>query len=293
MSGRWTARASLVAGFAGWMILAATLVGLVAPAGAAANVASPSIRVVINGGDFYFSVPDRVEAGLVSLTLVNVGGEPHQANLARIRDGFSYAQVLEAAHKGEAAMMPMLEWVGGPNTVKPGGRQEVIVSLQPGEYVVICMIPSHDGVPHFAKGMIDHFTVVPAAGASMTPREPKADLEVEMLDFSFRLPATLPAGEQVWRVVNRGAQPHEVSLVKLAPGKSFDDLKAFFQHHPPAGPPPFEDAGGIGAIAPGGSGWVKLNLQPGNYVALCFVPDPRQGVPHLAMGMMAPFTVRR
>jgi hypothetical protein len=37
---------------------------------------------------------------------------------------------------------------------------------------------------------------------------------------------------------------------------------------------------------------VKLNPTPGNYMALCFVPDPTTGKPHFALGMITSFSVQ-
>jgi hypothetical protein len=34
-----------------------------------------------------------------------------------------------------------------------------------------------------------------------------------------------------------------------------------------------------------------MDLTPGTYIALCFVPDEQTGAPHAAMGMVAIFTV--
>ncbi len=108
-------------------------------------------------------------------------------------------------------------------------------------------------------------------------------------DFSIVLPSSLKPGPVLLNVTNQGPQPHEMDLLKLAPGKSEQDVLKFLQK--PAGPPPFTDAGGMGGLAPGTSGWVKLNLTSGNYVALCFVPDAKTGNPHFALGMITTFTV--
>jgi hypothetical protein len=36
---------------------------------------------------------------------------------------------------------------------------------------------------------------------------------------------------------------------------------------------------------------LALDLAPGTYIALCFVPDEETGVPHALMGMVQVFTV--
>jgi hypothetical protein len=56
--------------------------------------------------------------------------------------------------------------------------------------------------------------------------------------------------------------------------------------------PPFAYAGGITGLAPGSSAWLKLDLHPGNYAALCFIPDPTTGKPHVMLGMITALTVQ-
>lgn len=58
------------------------------------------------------------------------------------------------------------------------------------------------------------------------------------------------------------------------------------------GAPPFEYMGGLQAIDSGRTGWAGLDLSPGEYIALCFVPDPASGKPHIELGMVASFRVR-
>ena len=140
-----------------------------------------------------------------------------------------------------------------------------------------------------AKGMIATLEVVAGDKPADTPII-KADATVKLLDFSFVLPTQIQAGRQVWKVVNQGPQPHEFLLIKLAEGKTMADVGAFMEA--PHGVPPFEDAGGLQAINPGASGWLTLDLQPGNYVALCHVPDPATGHAHVELGMVMPFSVK-
>jgi LPXTG-motif cell wall-anchored protein len=47
----------------------------------------------------------------------------------------------------------------------------------------------------------------------------------------------------------------------------------------------------MGALMTGKSAWASLDLQPGDYIALCFVPDPASGKSHLELGMHTVFTV--
>jgi hypothetical protein len=96
-----------------------------------------------------------------------------------------------------------------------------------------------------------------------------------MKDFSFDGPATLSAGKQVVKVVNQGPQLHEWNVMKLAPCKTPEDIGKFFAS--PSGPPPFASLGGLNGVQKDGVGFVNLDLTPGNYVAICNIPDPRIG----------------
>ena len=43
---------------------------------------------------------------------------------------------------------------------------------------------------------------------------------------------------------------------------------------------------------PGQTGWAHLDLTPGDYVAVCFIPSAaHEGKPHFALGMVKGFTV--
>jgi hypothetical protein len=97
------------------------------------------------------------------------------------------------------------------------------MELATGNYLVLCFVPSVDGLPHLAKGMIGFFEVV--AGENTTAA-PTADATVELLDFSYKLPENIKAGKQRWAVVNRGAQLRAINLMKLVEGKTLDDVIA-------------------------------------------------------------------
>ena len=42
----------------------------------------------------------------------------------------------------------------------------------------------------------------------------------------------------------------------------------------------------LAALAPGGSGWIKIDLEPGTYTAFSFLLDQRTGQPQLTLGMI-------
>lgn len=244
-------------------------------------------EVVIHAHDYKFEVPAQVEAGLVKLALVNDGQEPHHAQLVRLNDGVTFEQFETALHENVGTALPLVTQPGGAAPIDSGATTSVFVNLTPGNYAVLCFIPSPDGTEHFAKGMITPLTVVAGTGEQS---EPLALGTVTLEDFTFVLPSDIQAGKQTWKVVNKGKQPHEINLLKLAAGKTLDDLHAWMAA--PSGPPPVHNVGGFNGIEPNQAGWMELDLTPGQYVAICHIPDPATGKAHADMGMLLPFEVQ-
>nr|HET6904582.1 hypothetical protein [Ktedonobacteraceae bacterium] len=255
-----------------------------------APTSQPAIpAITIKAMDFSFDQPQSLPAGPVDITLINNGGVPHQAGIARLKLGMTFEQLKAALlQQGPKALALFAIPVGGANIIMPGQSGEVILNLSPGQYVSVCFVRGADGIPHYAKGMIQTFTVsAPSAQSSLQP--PQAAAEIDLRNFAYTL-GTIPSGPSVIKVTNDGTQGHEVQIVKLAAGKQEADVLAFLKQ--PTGHAPFTYVGGMFTLVPGTSGWMKLNLQAGNYVVYCMVPDPITGKPHVMLGMIASFTVQ-
>jgi hypothetical protein len=242
----------------------------------------------IMASDYAFDAPDTLPAGLVTLRLMNHGQEPHHAQLLRLNDGVSFqdfAAALEA--EGEGALR-LVTLTGGPGALSTLKTTEVTLDLAPGSYALACFISSPDGVPHLAKGMLKPVSVTPTAAQDATA--PELSGTMTLRDFGFEIPDTVPAGMTSFRVFNAGPQPHELNILKLAPGASTSDVLAW---QPDQGtPPPFEAVGGMNGLSQGVEQYMTLDLQPGEYVAICNIPDPESGTAHSRLGMIQPFTVK-
>ncbi|MEI2688885.1 MAG: hypothetical protein V9H69_03920 [Anaerolineae bacterium] len=264
------------------------LLGALAVAACASPTgAAKPAEITVVAKDFTYELPAQMPAGLTTITLKNEGAEPHHAQFARVNDDVSDEQIMAALQQGPDAALALVTLPGGPAVIPPGQSTQVTIDLTPGRYLVLCFVPGHDGVPHAAKGMISMTQVVDSTARPAAP--PKSDLTITLQDFSFTMPDTLKAGQQVWQVVNKGPQPHEIALIKLADGKTMDDVMAYM--HDPVGPPPFEDAGGMQGLTAGSTGYFHVDLKPGVYVALCHIPDPNTGMAHEELGMVSVFTV--
>jgi hypothetical protein len=147
-------------------------------------------------------------------------------------------------------------------------------------------IPAH--VPHFAKGMVRPFKVIAASGAPAAA--PTPDVTITLADYNFLIKGALTAGKHTIKVENSGPQPHEVEMIRLAPGKTTKDLGAWMEKM--EGPPPGDAIGGIAATVPATTGYFNVDLTPGNYVLICFVPDAKDGKTHSEHGMIKELAVK-
>jgi hypothetical protein len=245
------------------------------PAGAGAH------EVTIVGSEYAFEAPEQAPAGLITFSFKNQGAAVHHAQVVRLNAGVTFEQLMAAFQRGETAALPLIIPVGGPSLTDPGQTARVTLDLDPGVYALLCLVPDAEGILHLAHGMARPLTIT--GDAAIEP-EPPTDLTVSMADFQYTMPDEIRAGRQTWKVVNDGAQPHELVLHKLAPGKTAEDVIAFFHHS--QGAPPFADAGGMQGLPQGEAGWAHLDLAPGSYVAICYIPDRASGTRHMNLGMV-------
>ncbi|MCC6178911.1 MAG: hypothetical protein IT305_26685 [Chloroflexi bacterium] len=253
-----------------------------------ASVASADRTVQLRADEFSFQAPESVAAGPVTIQLHNAGYEPHHGQVLRLNDGVTWDQVAAAARDGTRGVLPLGVLVGGPAAVEPGGAAEVALMLDPGQYVYVCFVAGPDGVSHLVKGMLLPFNVEASPDAPTVL--PTADGSITLHDFTFDMQRTLPAGAVTLRVVNDGPEPHEISIARLDEGKTVEDARQSIIDAN-GGPHPYHEIGGMQGLAAGREGLVSLNLEPGQYVALCLIREPRSGLSHVHLGMIRGFTV--
>lgn len=254
------------------------------PDAAGAASTDPSV-LRVTATDFSFEAPDQIPAGLTTIRLINKGPSLHHIELIKLDQGKTLPDFLTALKAGG----PPPSWasmIGGPNVPEFGDSSTAIVTLDPGSYAMICVIPGSDGMPHVMKGMARTITVTSPARVTA---EPVADVMVKLVDYDFQFAQPLTAGHHTIRVENVGEQVHEMVLVRLENGKTAADVAAWAEKM--AGPPPGAVHGGISGIMPGEHMFIVADLPAGNYGLLCFFPDSKDGKPHLVHGMIKTITV--
>jgi hypothetical protein len=53
----------------------------------------------------------------------------------------------------------------------------------------------------------------------------------------------------------------------------------------------FQPITGTQVLSPDASTWIGIDLQPGTYALMCFIPDRSTGMPHAMLGMVSIVTV--
>ena len=273
----------------------------VAQAGAVASKASfdPATHVaVIHTKDFAFDAPDSVTAGWTTFRMTNDGPGVHHVQFVRLDSGKTVQDLvpaLDALVQGKAPPPAWMAFVAGPNAPNPGSESDAVVNLAAGSYAIVCLVDLPGHVSHFDKGMVRPIKVTAASGTPAA--EPTADVTVALSDYKFETTGPVTAaGTHTFKVTNTGPQPHEIEILRFAPGKTMKDVGEFMTAmagpNPPAGPPPVDLIGGVSAGLPKQVSYFMANLTPGKYVMLCFLGDAKDGKPHLEHGMVREFEVK-
>ena len=226
-----------------------------------------------------YSAPRSVSAGLVRITLVNKGREPHKAQLVRIQGDHSIAEARRARR-------PFPRWLyteGGVGITEPGETDSVVQRLDPGNYY----ITGNYG----EKGRVAPLRVV---GEKSSAELPSASGSIVMNEYSFTA-SGLKAGTSSVTLANDGFEPHHAVVAPVQRGGSVTRLRRFLRGE---GPIPvgkivdLDAAAETSVIERGQKQNVRLRLRPGKYALLCFVPDRKGGPAHVVKGMVDEVTVR-
>ena len=276
----------------------------VLPACKGGDEARPADRAVptvvsLTATEYAISAPDSIPAGWTTFRLANRGEQVHYGHIVRLDPGRTVQDLVGAYLEAIRTSGPRPAWVkrfGGPGGTAPGDSSNVTQRLEPGSYVWICPVEDDTGTPHFARGEVKPFVVhAVAADSAGLAAAPAADAAIHLGDYAFTVESPLRAGRHTIRVENAGAEPHDFALLKLAPGRTMEEVRAWLNPErarrgdDTREPPPLETigtvGGGIAAISPGMSAYFEANLTPGEYVLFCMVTAP-DGRSHIEHGMI-------
>jgi hypothetical protein len=263
------------------------------------TTAAPNV-VQLSSANLSFQAPDTIDTGWTRFTFSSGDSDIHYAHIVQLDSGRSVNDLLTAYVEAIRTSGPRPKWIrrfGGPGGAAPGvGTANVIQHLEPGNYVWICPIEDAAGNPHFGKGEAKAFVVRAATSSSAQGASPVASTTIRLMDFTFTTDSALKAGRRTIRVENVGIEPHDLVMMKLAPGETLEDVRAFMNPEaarrpgapplPPQPPKSLENGtGGIAAIASGMHVFFEADLTPGDYILICMATAP-DGRAHIEHGMI-------
>lgn len=271
----------------------------------------PLIRIEV--GEDGIDAPSTLEEGIYLIELIPADEYMVWMDIVIPPDGVEHEELIEQAMYAASydSILPGWTFLGGSNTFGVGVPTLFAIEIPAGEYHIAgsYFIPDSneevmDLVPLSVTG-----SATPVAGASpqaspVVGGRPQADVMLEMTDDLLYIvtPDPVPAGPQLWELVNTGMHHHHHMVMYGVPeGTTPDDIidgyMPLFEGEEPA-----EDSiimqmapMGYAALQSGGSTtWNEFDLEPGTYAILCFISDTgdlEDWQPHLLDGMITIFEV--
>lgn len=240
------------------------------------------------------TVPEGLVAGLTTLVFENESEAPFAPIIVRLNEGKTMQDLMRALQAGLAEGLEVVTVLGNPE-VEAGDSYEVTYDLLAGDYVLLS----------FAAGgppTILPFSVTTSeADPEVTPEPLDPDVVAKMGDFVFAIPTEIEAGAQLWQIENVGEQAHHMLVYAIEDDVTLEVATAAFMDammNATAGPPqmPYESVFSWGVMSPGQAAYLELELEPGTYVFVCFLPDQaaedqEAAMSHLEHGMIRIVTV--
>jgi hypothetical protein len=165
----------------------------------------------IEAHEFKFNMPDTISAGYNVFRLINHGNLIHEGLIFRFtNDSFTIKSYIDSVAAGIDFPSFSLD-LGGPGMTTPYDSNEVIINLTPGKYGIVCWVDNH-----LMLGMNKDFFVTETSSESS--KKPKEDLVLELSDTAFTFSKLPLKGNNLIKVINVGAENHEVDFIKLFKG---------------------------------------------------------------------------
>jgi hypothetical protein len=170
-----------------------------------------------------------------------------------------------------------------------------MVNLAAGTVMAMCYVPDSQGVAHALMGMTAALAVTdPPATTTPAPSPATGERVRGTIEFTrdgYRFPERLTPGW--YHVTNTDSALHELAMMRLATAIDDEQAERMVTQLAANEIPEVavEAVGGMGAVSAGFDGYLYLDLTPGEYLAVDFMPDPGDPRPHMLDGYFATFEV--
>jgi hypothetical protein len=257
---------------------------------------APTIDVTVttDGG---FSLPAIVRAGFVTFRVGSPEDSYHGWQMFRLKNGATVDQVVndltlgvngatfEENAQGAAQLLNDATLVGGVVTT-PYAPIEVTVPLETGTYYVFDLNDIFNGV----TPRVHTLRAVGTPNWKGLPRYSQVIQTVmEGDDPRFIAPSTLQANGTYLVVNSPSDEIHEAVWRQAQPGTTDQYVTDFYNAVVAGGPRPpspwLDSQHGLQAMSPNRFAVIHIDLPPGTYALICYVPSDESGLPHGWIGM--------
>jgi hypothetical protein len=284
--------------------------------GAFANLGLPVLNVTATDTG-YEGLPTETPAGRYLVNFTNSAQQPSLIDFLMMPEGVDVTAIIQPPAAAALATPELPEAAGSPAAGSeaggppdwyyttsiaggagafPGQTVQMVLDLPPGNFIAWAEDPTAPITPA-------SFRVTGEMATPAVTEAPQAAVTVQEIvtesGFGFQIEGDFATGAQVVAVANLSDQPHFVEIDRTPSPLTVDQVMQLVNLPMGGTPPPglpnpadIEIAAFIGTQSQGTTQWRSLDLDPGDYVLLCWVPDPtRGGIPHAMEGMVAVFSV--
>jgi hypothetical protein len=253
---------------------------------AASSIASGAEVVRIVATDKELVAPKTIPAGVRHVVFENHGKQIHEAMFVKLIDGMTVDGFRRQVNEGILFPEGALDY-SGPGLMSPGENTELWLSLDPGDYVLMCW--------EHQRSSIRGLTVTDGKRIDDTP--PKEDAVLLLSDFKFELQGHLKKGTRIIKVQSLGPSLHEADLFRLHSGHTAADVHHWYEDglHDPA---PADALGGVlDSSDTQHIRWLRRSFTSGQYVFRCGLPmstnakSSDHALTHADAGMLMTFQV--
>jgi hypothetical protein len=284
------------------MISTGSGVAISAPTVHSSLASTPTLAVTISKKHFTVHGPKTFQAGRVDIALTAVGGE-RTVEVGSLKKGYTFADVRKdltafgkkagtgpngstpkGAIKHLDRVVHRTNLYGGLDAQKGQTLRGSVVLAKPGTYIIFndANLPSD---PH-------KLTVT---GPEAKRASPKSSATVTALTTRrFGGAKILPAKGTITFKNRSTESPHMLQLIHVKTGTTKKEVLTALESSGGGAPPSFVLKGeaATDSIGEGFSQTLTYRLPKGEYVELCFFPDPKTGMPHAFMGMIGVVTLK-
>lgn len=256
------------------------------------------VSIITNSMDIV--MPDTLYSGLNHLVYENRSNMVHLLLFNRVPDSISledyasqltkpFQDLMDAINNNEEPPNNFPEWLsamvntGGVGLISPGLTAESFVNFPPGNYVVECYIKTN-GVFHSSMGMLKQLRVIEKSTDQMPPKEAVSiKLSADGIALDGKIPEN--GGAVVFKVEYGETKLFEnftrpdVNLAKVTDKNGLASLEDYMDWRKPNGmviEAPVMFLGGVQEMPEGNVSYFSANLEPGSYVLIGEVPEPKK-----------------